>query len=75
MTTVVEIVNFIDSHSSLVYMLFKFLLPEIDCEYGDLLLHSNVRWLGWGKVFTRFVCCPEAIKVFLHEKETFSWTV
>ena len=68
MTTVVEIVNFIVSHSSLVHRQFKSLLQEIECENGDLLLHSNVRWLSGGKVLTRFVCCLEAIKVFLHEK-------
>jgi hypothetical protein len=69
MTTVVEIVNFIISHSSLVHRQFKFLLQEIECEYGDLLLHSNVRWLSRGKVLNRFVSCLGAIKVFLNEKK------
>ena len=69
MTTVVKIVNYLVSHSSLVHRHFKSLLEEIDCEYGDLLLHSNVRWLSRGKVLTRFVCCLEAIKMFLDEKQ------
>ena len=71
MTTVVEIVNFIISHSSLVNRQFKFLLQEIECEYEDLLLHSNVRWLSRGKVLNRFVSCLGAIKVFLNEKKMF----
>ena len=69
MKTVVEIINFLVSHSSLVHRQFKSLLQEIECEYGDLLLYSNVRWLSRGKVLTRFVCCLEDIKVFLDEKQ------
>jgi hypothetical protein len=69
MTTVVKIVNYLVSHSSLIHRQFKSLLQEIDCEYGDLLLHSNVRWLSRGKVLTRFVNCYEAIKIFLDEKK------
>ena len=49
MTTVVKIVNYLVSHSSLVHRKFKSLFKEIDCEYGDLLLHSNVRLLSRGK--------------------------
>ena len=67
--TTVKIVNYLASHSSLVYRQFKSLLEEIDCEYEDLLLHSNVWWLSRGKVRTRFVCCLEAIKMFLDEKQ------
>jgi hypothetical protein len=40
METVVKIVHFKVSHSSLIHRLFKSLLQEIDSEYGDLLLHS-----------------------------------
>ena len=66
MTTVVEIVNYFVSHSSLVHRQFKSLLQEIVCEYGDLLLLSNVRWLSRGEVLTRFVSCVEAITWLLH---------
>ena len=38
MTTVVKIVNYLVSHSSLVHRQLKSPLEEIDCEYGDLLL-------------------------------------
>lgn len=69
MKTVVEIINFLISRSSLVHRQFKSLLQEVECEYGDLLLYNNVRWLSRGKVLARFVCCLEAIKMFLDEKQ------
>ena len=69
MTTVVKIVNYLVSHSSLVHRQFKSLLEEIDCEYGDLLLHSNVCLLSRGKVLTKFAYCLEAIQMFLDEKQ------
>ena len=69
LATVVKIVNYLVSHSSLVHRQFKSLLEEIDCEYEDLLLHSNVRLLSRGKVLTKFACCPKAIQMFLDEKQ------
>ncbi|XP_075210421.1 protein FAM200C-like [Lycorma delicatula] len=70
MTTVVKIVNFLVSHSHL--LTFKSLLQEIECEYGNLLLYRNVRWLSQGKVLTKFIGCLEAIKVFLNKNTIFS---
>ena len=61
MATIVEIVNHLVSHSSLVHRQFKSLLPEIECEYRDLLLYSNVPWLSRGKALTRFVFYLETI--------------
>ena len=40
-------------------------LKEIDAEYGDVLLHSNVRWLSRGRVLNRFVALLEEIRYFL----------
>ena len=69
MTTVVELVDHLLSNFSLVHRQFKNLLQEIECEYGDILLYSNVRWLSGGKALTISVSCLEAIKVFLNEKQ------
>ena len=69
MTTVVEIVIYHVSHSSLIHRQFKSLLQEFECEYGDLLSYNNVRWLSRSKVLTRNISCLEAIIVFLHEKQ------
>ena len=61
METVVKIVNFIVSHSSLIYRQFKSLLQEIESEYGDMLLHSSFHWLSQGEVLNIFVSCLEAV--------------
>ncbi|XP_029635441.1 general transcription factor II-I repeat domain-containing protein 2A-like [Octopus sinensis] len=68
METVVKIVNLIVSRSSLTHRQSKSLLQELDSEYADLILHSNVRWLSRGNVLNRFVSCLEEIKIFLEEK-------
>ncbi|XP_008185363.1 SCAN domain-containing protein 3-like [Acyrthosiphon pisum] len=44
MELVVKIVNSIRG-KALKRRLFRELMDEVDCHYGDLLLHSNVRWL------------------------------
>ncbi|CAM1319473.1 Uncharacterised protein r2_g2779 [Pycnogonum litorale] len=69
MNTVVIIVNFIVSRSSLTHRQFKSLLEEMESEYVDLPLYSHVRWLSRGNVLNKFVSCLEHIKVFLNEKE------
>ncbi|XP_022162363.1 general transcription factor II-I repeat domain-containing protein 2-like [Myzus persicae] len=45
MELVVKIVNSIRG-KALKRRLFRELMDEVDCHYGDLLLHSNVRWLS-----------------------------
>lgn len=54
MMLVVKIVNSIRS-KGLQHRLFKSLLDEVDAEYGDLLLHAEVRRLSRGKVLQRVV--------------------
>ncbi|CAI6373112.1 unnamed protein product [Macrosiphum euphorbiae] len=42
-------------------------MDEVDCHYGDLLLHSNVRWLSKGKILHRFKELLPQIKTFVQE--------
>jgi len=67
--TVIKIVNFIVSHSSMIHRQSKSLLQEMESAYTDLPLDSNVRWLSRGNVLNGFVSSLEAINVFLDEKE------
>jgi len=69
METVIKIVNFIVSRSSLIHRQFKFILQEMESAYTDLPLYSNARWLSRGTVLNGFVSSLEEIKVFLDEKE------
>jgi len=72
MSVVVKIVNIIVARSSLIHRQFKEFLNEIEAEYGDLLLHTEIRWLSRGKVLNRFVSLIDAIQIFLIEiKENF----
>ena len=71
METVIKIVNFIVSRSSLIHRQFKSLLQEMESAHTDLRLYSNVRWLSRGAVLNGFVSNLEANKVFLDEKEHF----
>lgn len=68
MKTVVKIVNKIRSHS-LQRRLFKELADELELQYGDLLLHTEVRWLSKGKVLQRVHKLLPAVKLFLQEIE------
>jgi hypothetical protein len=49
-------------------VLFKILTDELDVEYGNLMLHSEVRWLSKGKVLQRFVELLPEIKLFLESR-------
>jgi len=69
METVIKIVNFIVSRTSLIHRQFKSLLQEMESAYTDLPLYSNVHWLSRGDVLNGFVSSLEAIMVFLDEKE------
>ncbi|CAH1109216.1 unnamed protein product [Psylliodes chrysocephalus] len=53
MKTVINIVNYIRARE-LNHRKFKNLLEEMNSYYGDVLLHTSVRWLSRGKVIERF---------------------
>ena len=63
--TVIKIVNFIVSRSSLIHRQFKSLLQEMESAYTDLPLYSDVRCLSRDNVLNGFVSSLEAIKLFL----------
>uniref|UniRef100_A0A671WXQ4 DUF4371 domain-containing protein n=1 Tax=Sparus aurata TaxID=8175 RepID=A0A671WXQ4_SPAAU len=54
MDTVMNIVNFIRSTSSLQHRLFRMMLADMFAEHTDLLVHNDVRWLSKGNVLDRF---------------------
>lgn len=68
MKPVVKIVNSIRAKAK-QHRTFKQLLEECDAAYGDLLLHTDVRWLSKGKVLQRFFSLLDEIKVFLEERQ------
>jgi hypothetical protein len=53
MSVVQKIVNLIHARP-LQCRLFKHLLDKIDAHYGDLVLHTEVRWLSRVKIVFRF---------------------
>jgi len=48
MDSVMAIINFIRSTSSLQHRLFRMLLSEMSAEHHDFPLHNGVRWLSRG---------------------------
>jgi len=67
MQLVVKVVNFIVSRA-LNHRQFRALLNEYNTEYGDLLMHSEVRWLSRGRVLERFLNLLPQIREFLESK-------
>ena len=67
MNVVVKIINSIRA-KALQHRLFKSLLDELDSEYGDLILHADVRWLSRGKVLQRFLDLLPEIIIFLKSR-------
>lgn len=67
MKTIVTIVNFLRAHA-LNHREFKEFLESIECEWGDVLFHAEVRWLSRGKVLVRFLQLRNEIKTFLEAK-------
>ncbi|XP_022165780.1 protein FAM200A-like [Myzus persicae] len=66
MNTVFKITNLIrGGNRSLNHHNFIKYLEELDCEYGDLLLHTDVRWLSRGKCLERFFDLRKEILNFL----------
>ena len=46
---------------------FRQLLNEVDEQYGELLLHTEVRWISRGKVLARFFPVKDHVYNFLCE--------
>ena len=64
MDFVFQSVNFIRSRG-LKHRQFQKFLEENDAEYGDVLYHTDVRWLSQGSVLKRFVVLRTEIQTFL----------
>lgn len=47
---------------------FKLFLEECTTEYGDLLLHTDVRWLSRGKILQCFLSFLGDIKTFMESR-------
>ncbi|KAK5643169.1 hypothetical protein RI129_007014 [Pyrocoelia pectoralis] len=67
MTVFVKSVNFIISRA-LNHRIFKEFLKEIECEYDDVLYHSEVRWLSRGKILKRFFALRHEIEILVKNK-------
>ena len=70
MSTIVKLVNFLRCNSSLQHRLFRSFLEEFSAEFGDLLLHNDVRWLSKGCVLERFWNLREDVAEFLQSLKT-----
>ena len=53
MSVVVSNVNFVKNHA-LNHRQFQTCFADLNCEYGDVMYHNEVRWLNRGKVLRRF---------------------
>uniref|UniRef100_A0AAR2LN01 DUF4371 domain-containing protein n=1 Tax=Pygocentrus nattereri TaxID=42514 RepID=A0AAR2LN01_PYGNA len=67
MTPFLKIINNIHSKAK-QHRIFKVLLEEMSAEYGDLLLHTEIRWLSRGRVLLRFLSLLGEIKEFRQSK-------
>lgn len=66
MQVVVQVVNKIKGgHNALTHRKFTSFLSEMDAEYGDLLLYTEVRWLSRGKCLERFFALRKEVVEFL----------
>lgn len=68
MSIVVKTVNFIRSRA-LNHRQFKSFLEAMESEYGELLYHTDVRWLSRGNVLKRFFAMKEEIGLFMASKD------
>ena len=68
MDAVVKTVNFIRARA-LNHRQFTSLLSSMESEYGELLYHTEVRWLSRGNVLKRFFALREEIGLFIAMKE------
>ena len=68
MQPVVKTINFIRS-KALHHRQFQRFLLDIDAEYGDVIYHTDVRWLSRGSALQCFFSLRREIGQFLAEKE------
>ena len=68
MDVVVKTVNFIRARS-LNHRQFTSFLSSMESEYGELLYHTEVRWLTRGNVLRRFFALREEIGLFMAMKK------
>ncbi len=68
MDDVISIVNYIRG-KPLCHRQFRSLLEEYDAEYGELVYHSQVRWLSKGEVLKRFHHLFVPIQEFLAQQQ------
>jgi len=68
MSVVVKTVNFIQSRG-LNHRQFTSFLSDLDTEYGELLYHTEVRWLSRGNVLRRFFSLRQEITLFMAMKD------
>lgn len=64
--TVVKTVNILRARG-LYHREFQAFLSDVDAEYGEVLYHSDVRWLSRGSVLQRFYLLRSEIDQFLKE--------
>ena len=69
MDSVMAIINFIRSTSSLQHRLFRQLLSDMSAQYTDLLIHNDIRWLSKGNALKRFCELKEEILAFLRNSK------
>lgn len=67
MVPVFKIINSIQTKAK-QHWSFKLFLEECSPEYGDLLLHTEVRWLSRGKIQQHFLSLLGEIKTFMETR-------
>lgn len=67
MTPVINIINSIRAKAK-QHQNFKLFLVELSLEHGDLLLHTEIRWLSRGKVLHRLLALLTEIKAFMEAR-------
>lgn len=69
MKVVVKITNIIrGGNRALTHKKFRDILAEVDATYGDLLLHTDIRWLSAGNCLQRFFALRKEIPIFLKDE-------
>ncbi|KAJ4929884.1 hypothetical protein JOQ06_018904 [Pogonophryne albipinna] len=64
MANVIEVVNYIRARAR-NHLNFKLLCEEFDTHYGDLVLHTEIRWLSKGRMLAHFMDLLEPLKSFI----------